>query len=123
MTLLFFIAVHIGSEIGDHGIVLQGEEGLEIKELRNIIRELGVDFPVQFRGNMGAGFAAHPDQAALVAAGGVPQDFGRDPDAGFLNRVDQRTGAEQMMREAEGFRVPDFLRAGAVVVYLYYVYP
>ena len=91
------------------------EKLLEIKEFADVFRKLGADLPVQIRLDVGGRRVLHAHQAMLIAAGCVTEDLDGHFDAGFLERMDQRPGAEQMLRERNGFRVSYFFRAGTIV--------
>ena len=57
----------------------------------------------------------HTGQAVFITAGNVAEDFNGDPQAGGLERMNERTGDQQVMGEAAGFLIADIFRKGSVM--------
>ena len=115
MLILLCISVHKSAEICNHRIIIKGKIGLEVQKIGNIIGELGADLAVQICGDVSGGSASHADQTALIAAGCIAKHFDGNFHTGFLDRMDQSTGAQKVMSKAKRLSVADFLRTGAVV--------
>ena len=72
-------------------------KALEFKQVLKIRVELVPDLPVQFRGNYDAGGLSDTGKTEIIKAGHVAQEFRGQAEVGRLDRMDQRTGTQQMV--------------------------
>ena len=88
---------------------------LKINKVVNKIRKAFFQCAVKFSGNMDSGRFLQTGKTALIASGYRSENFNSKREASILDRVNQRTGKNEMTSKTHRFLHANICRTGAIM--------